>query len=97
MSHVPPMTSSGAVSERIAEHVVRVPLPLPLPDLKTVNAYAIFGSDGVTLIDPGWAYEPSETALRAALSDLGATPSDVQRILVTHRAPGSLLARRSMA
>ncbi|MEE6176116.1 MBL fold metallo-hydrolase [Mycobacterium sp. 050134] len=74
-----------AVSEKIAEHVVRVPLPLPLPDLKTVNAYAIVGSDGLTLIDPGWAYEPGEATLRAALCALGATPSDVRRILVTHQ------------
>jgi len=85
MSHVPPASSSGALSETIAEHVVRVPLPLPLPDLETVNAYAILSSDGVTLIDPGWAWEPSETALLAVLSDLGATPSDVRRILVTHQ------------
>lgn len=69
----------------IAEHVVRVPLPLPLPDLQTVNAYAVVGSDGLTLVDPGWAYEPGETTLRTALSHLGATPSDVRRILVTHQ------------
>lgn len=83
MSQVPPVARDA--SETIAEHVVRVPLPLPLPDLKTVNAYALVGSDGLTLVDPGWAYEPGETALRTALATLGATPSDVRRILVTHQ------------
>jgi glyoxylase-like metal-dependent hydrolase (beta-lactamase superfamily II) len=71
--------------EEIAGHVFRVPLPLPLPDLKAVNAYIVTGPDGVTLIDPGWAYEPSEVALRSALAALGAAPPDVRRILATHQ------------
>jgi glyoxylase-like metal-dependent hydrolase (beta-lactamase superfamily II) len=69
--------------ERITEHVARIPLPLPLPDLKEVNAYAIDG-DGVTLVDPGWASPESEEALTAALRKLGYQPADVRRILVTH-------------
>lgn len=64
--------------------VVRIPLPLPLPDLKVVNAYAIGTQDGVTLIDPGWASTESEAVLVAALASMGYTPSDVRRILVTH-------------
>lgn len=72
-------------AHQVSEHVRRVPLPLPLPGLRAVNAYVITAPDGITLIDPGWAYEPSETVLLAALRMLGATPSDVRRILVTHQ------------
>jgi glyoxylase-like metal-dependent hydrolase (beta-lactamase superfamily II) len=70
--------------ERITENVARIPLPLPLPDLKVVNAYAIRGDDGVTLVDPGWASAESESVLVAALRQLGYEPRDVRRILVTH-------------
>jgi glyoxylase-like metal-dependent hydrolase (beta-lactamase superfamily II) len=70
--------------ERITEHVARIPLPLPLPDLKEVNAYAIDGEDGLTLVDPGWASAESEAVLAAALRQLGYEAGDVRRILVTH-------------
>ncbi|WP_328353092.1 MBL fold metallo-hydrolase [Mycobacterium sp. NBC_00419] len=65
-------------------HVVKIPLPLPLTDLKVVNVYAILGTDGVTLVDSGWADEHSETVLIDALARLGYTPADVRRIVVTH-------------
>ena len=64
--------------------VVRIPLPLPLRDLQVVNVYAILGDDGVTLVDSGWADEPSETVLVEALDRLGFTPGDVRRVVVTH-------------
>jgi glyoxylase-like metal-dependent hydrolase (beta-lactamase superfamily II) len=70
--------------ERITEHVARIPLPLPMLDLKVVNAYAIAGDDGVTLVDPGWANAESESILTGALHQLGYMPGDVKRILVTH-------------
>jgi glyoxylase-like metal-dependent hydrolase (beta-lactamase superfamily II) len=70
--------------ERVTDHVVRIRLPLPLPDLKEVNAYAIEGDDGVTLVDPGWASAESESILVAALRSLAYEPRDVRRILVTH-------------
>lgn len=70
--------------EHVSEHVVRIPLPLPLTDLKIVNAYAIRGDDGVTLVDPGWANAESELVLVGALRQLGYVPNDVRRILVTH-------------
>lgn len=63
---------------------MRIPLPLPLPDLKVVNAYAVGTGDGVTLIDPGWASRESEATLLAALDSMGYTPADIRQILVTH-------------
>ena len=68
----------------LPSHVVRIPLPLPLRDLRMVNVYAILGDDGVTFVDSGWADEQSETVLVDALHRLGFTPEDVQRIVVTH-------------
>jgi glyoxylase-like metal-dependent hydrolase (beta-lactamase superfamily II) len=70
--------------ERVAAQVWRIALPLPMRDLKEVNAYAIGGEDGVTLIDPGWANPESEAVLVAGLAQAGWSPDDVQRILVTH-------------
>lgn len=70
--------------QRIAPHVVRVTLPLPLPDLKVINAYIIEGAGGVTLVDPGWSTPESEQQLLSALHTLGYSRSDVERILVTH-------------
>jgi glyoxylase-like metal-dependent hydrolase (beta-lactamase superfamily II) len=68
----------------VPSHVVRIPLPLPLKDLRVVNVYAVLGNDGVTLVDFGWADETSESVLVDALGQLGFTPGDVQRIVVTH-------------
>ncbi|MGV0686534.1 Zn-dependent hydrolase, glyoxylase [Mycolicibacterium thermoresistibile] len=76
--------SDTADLQRIAPRVVRAAIPLPLPDLKVINAYLVAGDDGVTLIDPGWACAESEEKLLAALDTLGYTRSDVRRILATH-------------
>jgi glyoxylase-like metal-dependent hydrolase (beta-lactamase superfamily II) len=85
VSQSPATTDINDHVEKIADHIVRIPLPLPLPDLKVVNAYAVLGDGGVSLIDPGWANERSEAALLAALDPLGAGRRDVRRILVTHQ------------
>jgi glyoxylase-like metal-dependent hydrolase (beta-lactamase superfamily II) len=79
-----PLTATGLDVDQVSSHVVRIPLPLPLSDLRVVNVYAVLGSDGVTLVDSGWADEPSESVLVEALHGLGFAPSDVRRILVTH-------------
>ena len=47
-----------AQADDLPPHVVRIPLPLPLKDLREVNVYAILGADGVTLVDSGWAASP---------------------------------------
>src|SRR5436305_10319311 len=85
------MSEHRLAAERVAHHaddlpphVVRIPLPLPLKDLRVVNVYAILGDDGVTLVDSGWADDPSEAVLVEAFHRLGFTPEDVKRIVVTH-------------
>jgi glyoxylase-like metal-dependent hydrolase (beta-lactamase superfamily II) len=42
------------------------------------------GDDDVTLVDPRWADERSEQLSLSSLRQLGYTPGDVLRILVTH-------------
>lgn len=63
---------------------MRIPLPLPLRDLRVVNSYAVGTAGGVTLIDPGWASRESETMLLTALDSMGYAPTDIRQILVTH-------------
>lgn len=68
----------------MTDRVVRVELPLPIPELRSVNSYLVLGDDGVTLIDPGWASAESAAVMVEALTSLGLGLSDVVRILVTH-------------
>ena len=69
----------------ITPTVVCIALPLPLPDLQVVNSYVVLGGDGLTLVDPGWAYPPAEAALTEAMHQLGFAVTDVRRIVVTHQ------------
>jgi len=70
--------------EQLGARVFRIPLPLPLEDLGTVNAYAVLDEGGVVLIDPGWASPENEKVLTSGLTELGASPLDVRQILITH-------------
>ena len=68
----------------VAPGVHRIPLPLPNDGLRAVNVYAITGSDGLTLIDSGWAIPDGKDQLESGLRELGAGFADVRRFLVTH-------------
>lgn len=81
-----PVTAAAHGPETITDDVARIALPLPLPDLRSVNTYLLHSpTHGVTLVDPGWAFPPAETALTQALDALGYVISDVERIVVTHQ------------
>jgi len=71
-------------TEQVADCVYRIPLPMPGDHLKAVNVYALEGADGVTLIDGGWAQPAARAALDAGLAAIGARPSVIKQILVTH-------------
>ncbi|MFL6154639.1 MAG: MBL fold metallo-hydrolase [Marmoricola sp.] len=85
------MTSTASrtsdVVEQVNDTVHRIELPLPFDDLHIVNAYAVVGTTGITLVDPGWSSPESEATLLRALASLGADRSDVRRTLVTHAHP----------
>jgi glyoxylase-like metal-dependent hydrolase (beta-lactamase superfamily II) len=81
-----PVTAAANGLQTITDDVACIALPLPLPDLRSVNTYVLHSpADGVTLVDPGWAFPPAETALTQALDSLGYVISDVDRIVVTHQ------------
>ncbi|MEZ2391926.1 MBL fold metallo-hydrolase [bacterium RCC_150] len=75
-------TEPGAY--RIVEGVYRIPLPLPLKGLQSVNAYLLVDGDDAILVDPGFASVESESQLGAAMDSLGVGFRDVGRILSTH-------------
>lgn len=58
--------------------------PMKNSPLQYVFTYVLEGSDGVTLIDPGYGIPDAWDSLTAALSDLGYRPSDVARVLISH-------------
>jgi glyoxylase-like metal-dependent hydrolase (beta-lactamase superfamily II) len=68
----------------VAAGVHRIPLPLPGDGLKAVNVYAIPQSDGVTLIDAGWAMTEAREHLETGLAALDHDLGSVRRVLVTH-------------
>jgi glyoxylase-like metal-dependent hydrolase (beta-lactamase superfamily II) len=68
----------------VAPDVYRIPLELPDVGLHSVNVYALTRSDGVTLIDPGQTLAGTNPRLAEALSLVGSSLADVDRILVTH-------------
>lgn len=74
------------VINEVAPDVYLVPIPIPVP-LKSVNAYALRGAHGWTLVDTGFHDEVAEATWRAAFRDLGIGPGDVEQILVTHLHP----------
>ena len=72
------------LTDRIADGIHRIPLALPLDDLKVINAYAFESFEGLVLVDPGWATPETERTLAAALRELGYTFRDVTKIIATH-------------
>lgn len=60
----------------------RIQIPTPF-EVGRTNCY-VFPDDGLTLLDPGPATEEAYEELAAGLRQLGAAPTDVDRILVTH-------------
>lgn len=71
-------------TEQLADGIHRIPLPLPLDDLQSINAYALESSAGLVLIDPGWASEVTDCVLRAAVSELGYRMEDISSVVATH-------------
>lgn len=69
---------------KIADGIYRIPLPLPMDNLKAVNVYVIEHTDGLTLVDGGWAIEVARSTLERCLRQIGYVFGDIRRFLVTH-------------
>ena len=72
-----------------APDVFRLILPLPFPGLDRVNAYLLADEEETTLVDCGIYFPDADRDhgwddLAAALEAVGATPGDVNRLVVTH-------------
>ncbi|MFZ2175060.1 MAG: MBL fold metallo-hydrolase [Rhodococcus sp. (in: high G+C Gram-positive bacteria)] len=77
-----PWYRSGAT--QVSEGVFRIPIQLPLDALRAVNVYALDTSDGVVLIDGGWAVPSALGELNSGLEEIGRSLSDVTDVYVTH-------------
>ncbi len=70
--------------ETVGPGVHRIPLPLPNDGLRAVNVYVLERSDGLVLIDAGWATPESLAVLSDSMAEFGHRPADVTDVLVTH-------------
>ncbi|MFE6926052.1 MBL fold metallo-hydrolase [Nocardia sp. NPDC057663] len=75
-------TEPGA--HQVTQGIYRVPLPLPLDGLGTVNAYVLETAAGLVVIDPGWYGPATEAAMTSALRELGYSLDDITTCLATH-------------
>lgn len=67
---------------QVAEHIYRIPVPLPGNPLKNLNAYLIQGPRNL-LVDTGFRQEECRTALTAGLAELGVDMANTD-IFLTH-------------
>lgn len=70
-----------------APGVLRLQLPIELPGLGHVNAYALPDDRGVALVDPGLPGKAPYRALVRRLADAGFRVRDIHTVLVTHSHP----------
>jgi glyoxylase-like metal-dependent hydrolase (beta-lactamase superfamily II) len=73
--------------ERVLPGVWSIPIPLPGLVMSYGLVYALDSGSGVTLVDSGWTADVCWTALVNGLWALGASPSDVVKVVVTHSHP----------
>ena len=78
MSPEPPPTTE------LGHQIAQIRLPLPFPRLRSVNAFVVEGSDGLTLIDCGVDSAEGWEALTSGLSVLGYGVGDISKIVGTH-------------
>lgn len=78
----PDWTTSGCYP--VATGVHRIPLALPMDGLRAVNVYVLEGSDGIALIDAGWAVDGALDQLDAGLREIGYGVGAVRDVYVSH-------------
>jgi glyoxylase-like metal-dependent hydrolase (beta-lactamase superfamily II) len=70
--------------ERLAPDLWSIPVPIPNSPLRYTSAYAFGCGERLVLVDSGWGSEESWQALCSGLRSIGAEPSHVSGVLVTH-------------
>jgi glyoxylase-like metal-dependent hydrolase (beta-lactamase superfamily II) len=76
------------VTGRLPPGIARIPLPIGVNSIETVNAYAIPDGPSLTLVDCGlWRPDPDDDGLadlERGLNAAGYTARDISRVVVTH-------------
>jgi glyoxylase-like metal-dependent hydrolase (beta-lactamase superfamily II) len=80
---VPKPRESGR-GERVVPGVWRLRLPIDLPGVPHVNAWALQAGDGIVLVDTGLHEPGSMTHLERALERTGHRVEDIRQIVITH-------------
>jgi glyoxylase-like metal-dependent hydrolase (beta-lactamase superfamily II) len=71
----------------VGPNVLRMQLPISMPGLGHVNAYALLDERGAAIVDPGMPGPRTWSALTRRLADAALTPSDVHTVIITHSHP----------
>jgi len=77
----------ATASDLVAPGVRRIPIPLPIPALKIINAYLVEGERGWSLVDSGIHTPEAEATLRDALAAEGLALGALERAFITHLHP----------
>ncbi len=67
--------------------IFHLPLPIPNPALKYVNAYLIREDSECLLIDTGWDTTEAFDSMKSQLAEIGVNFEDISQIVVTHIHP----------
>src|SRR3954447_25986046 len=80
----PPRPGEVARGERVLPGVWRLRLPIELPGVPHVNAWALRAGDGIVLVDTGLHARGSLAFLEQALARTGHGLGDVRLVVITH-------------
>ena len=72
---------------QVGPNVLRMQLPIALPGLGHVNAYALLDDQGAAVVDPGLPGPSTWKALVSRLGQAGLKVKDVHTVVVTHSHP----------
>lgn len=70
--------------EEVRPGLWSIPVPIPDSPLRYVLVYAFETAGGLVMVDAGWDSEQSWDELVSGLACIGAQPSDVRGVLITH-------------
>lgn len=71
----------------VGPNVLRMQLPISMPGLGHVNAYALVDERGVAIVDPGMPGPGTWSALTRRLADADLSTRDVHTVIITHSHP----------
>lgn len=73
-------------AREVAPGIWKITMPIPFP-LRTVNVYALVGTDGWTLVDAGMGTPDARGAFAAGLERAGLSIANLKAIVLTHHHP----------